>query len=1013
MLARQYYQTADSLALQAQYQKANSLIAKGQHIYHSQNLWEKYIEGFNLIAHNLWMMSAYDSSKLTIQQAEMLSAQYLTTHHPVVASTYTVLGMLEETEGNYENALSYYQQGLAIRHIHYPADHIQMVESYLSLGIIHQQLGSYDSALLYYKKTLSIREAAQSDDYEGLANTYTYVGMIYYHKGDHDQALDYLGQALNIRKKLPNKFSPGMASSYICMGVVYKTKRAYELALRHYKQAMLIVREVFGDTSYAAAVNYGNIGMVYQEIKDFDKALLYHNKSLDAKIELYGEEHDITATSYASLGGLHLNKGEYEQSLQYHQKALNIKLKLLGEIHHSVALSYSFIGEVYKRMKMYTEAESYYQKALSINDSLFGFVYPENAAVLRKIGDLYCSQKRYSTALKHYQQSILANGGRFRDSSAYSNPVLDHYLHDYHLFVTLKNKASALSLLHYDSLAHDTYLLADSLVNQLRGQQTDFKDKMIASHMSKQLYENAIQNSLSCYEIADDVAFLNDSFYYSERSRAVVLTESSNSYNAKRFGQVPDSLLALESFLRVEKATYRSQLGLSDSSTYKNKLFYTNQRYDSLIGVLETQYPDYYRLKYATRTATISDIRKRLASDEAVVSYFIGDSTYYAFAITPEHFRVVPLPVDTLLSERITSLRQMLSTDSVATGGYRQNAYALYQQLLAPVVADSALAAVKKLTIIPDGVLGYLPFELLLTQPATAAGEYADLPYLLRDYTVRYGYSATWLFHPFSRPETSAIDQYVAFAPHYPATVSDSVQQLAFGRFRNQVAPLRWNQQEVSNIDEYLSGVNYTQGAAVERRFKEEVSQYRVVHLAMHALIDDRNPMYSRLVFSQDTADTQEDGSLNAYELYNMEIPAELVVLSACETGYGKLERGEGIMSLARAFAYAGCPSIVMSHWLVDDKSSAQLMDHFYRYLSKGLSKDESLRQAKLAYLETASVQKAHPFFWANFVLVGDASPLTLVTVFSTRILYATGTLLLLLGLAAIAYRHRHRLGIK
>ena len=133
----------------------------------------------------------------------------------------------------------------------------------------------------------------------------------------------------------------------------------------------------------------------------------------------------------------------------------------------------------------------------------------------------------------------------FEDSSAYSNPTLDHYLHGHHLFVTLKNKANALSLLHYDSLAHATYLIADSLVTQVRRQQTNSKDKMIASHMSKQLYENAIQNSLSCYEIANDVAFLNDCFYFSERSRAVILTESFNSFNAKRFGQVPDSLLAL------------------------------------------------------------------------------------------------------------------------------------------------------------------------------------------------------------------------------------------------------------------------------------------------------------------------------------------------------------------------------------------------------------------------------------------------------------------------------------
>jgi CHAT domain-containing protein len=143
----------------------------------------------------------------------------------------------------------------------------------------------------------------------------------------------------------------------------------------------------------------------------------------------------------------------------------------------------------------------------------------------------------------------------------------------------------------------------------------------------------------------------------------------------------------------------------------------------------------------------------------------------------------------------------------------------------------------------------------------------------------------------------------------------------------------------------------------------------------MHALIDDENPMYSRLVFTQGI-DTLEDGNLHTFELYNMKLNHDLAVLSACNTGYGKLQKGEGIMSLARAFSYAGVPSVVTSQWQVNDQSSFELMDLFYEYLTKGLSKDEALQKAKIDYLQNTNGLTAHPYFWATHILIGDTTPI-------------------------------------
>ena len=1051
VLANQYYQTADSLTEQGQYKEANRLFDKAKRIYQQAEYWEKYVACFNSIAYNLWPVAAYDSAVAVAQQALQLSEQYLGTDHPEAARAYDVLGIVQEYAGQYSAALSYYQQALQVRKQYYPENHLKMADSYENLGITYVRMSEYEKALTYHKKVLAIRETLYFKAHPSLADVYNNIGVVYEKKGSYDQALYYHQQALAIREELFEKVHPHIATTYSNIGAVYQMKGSYNQALRYYQQALTIEKKLFGEVhsqvatiynniglvyqmkgSYNqalryyqqaltikkklfgevhphVAVSYSNIGLVYKEKGAYNQALYHHQQALTIQKELFGKMHPYVATNYSNIGAVHEKKGSYDLALHYHQQALTIRKKIFGEVHPKVAISYSNIGAVHEKKGSYDLAFTYYQQTLNILNKQYGKSHPYKAINFSNIGNLKRKQQSYLSALSFYQQSLAASGVSFLDTSMYANFIIEQYLDDNTLLYTLKDKAEVLSIIGLDSLAYATYLVADSLVDLLRQSYQTQDDKVSLSKKTKQVYEGAMQIALQQYQATQDSTYLQQAFYFSEKSKATMLAEVLSAQEANHFGQVPDTLLTLESSLKADRAFYQSQLSSADSSLYQEKLFITNQRYDSLTDVLEHQFSNYYQLKYADRTATVSVIQSQLSSNEAVISYFVGDSTQYAFAITADRFQVITLPTDTSLNQRIQTLRQVLHSNKSSPKEYQRQALALYQQLLAPVIDNSLLTDINRLTIIPDGALGYLPFELLLTQPPTAQADYTTLPYLIRDYTVRYGYSATWLFHPFSRPKSSAAHQYIAFAPSYPTSTLDSTQQLALGQFRDQVTPLLWNQQEAQSIGQYLPGVAYTQQAAVERRFKEEVNQYGIIHLAMHALVDDQNPMYSRLVFAPDATDTLEDSYLNAYELYDMELSADLAVLSACETGYGKLEQGEGIMSLARAFAYAGCPSIVMSHWLVDDASSARLMDHFYCYIAEGLPKDEALRQAKLAYLETASVQKAHPFFWSNFVLIGDAAPIVTSSVGFSGWLYAIGSTLLLLGLVVGVYWYQRR----
>jgi CHAT domain-containing protein len=248
---------------------------------------------------------------------------------------------------------------------------------------------------------------------------------------------------------------------------------------------------------------------------------------------------------------------------------------------------------------------------------------------------------------------------------------------------------------------------------------------------------------------------------------------------------------------------------------------------------------------------------------------------------------------------------------------------------------------------------------------------FASLDYLIKDYSFSYSYSSTLHFDYFNKDREAQKDL-IAFSPQYNPDIKNLNSK---SNTWSSLFPLSGAKEEVQAISEQIDTEEYIDALATETQFKKSASQYDILHLAMHTLVNDSIPMYSKLVFS-DTKDSLNDNLLNTEEIYNMHLKARMAVLSACNTGTGKLHRGEGVMSLARGFLYAGCPSIVMTLWEVDDKSGAQIMNNFYAYLKDGKSKNEALRLAKLEHLKNADSFKAHPYFWLSYVIVGDSTPL-------------------------------------
>jgi len=213
----------------------------------------------------------------------------------------------------------------------------------------------------------------------------------------------------------------------------------------------------------------------------------------------------------------------------------------------------------------------------------------------------------------------------------------------------------------------------------------------------------------------------------------------------------------------------------------------------------------------------------------------------------------------------------------------------------------------------------------------------------------------------------------LAFAPKYNS------EQFELSNASYTLLPLPGVQKEVDAIAETVRTKIYRGDNATEENFRALNQNFDVLHLAMHAYINDSLPAYSRLAFSPEKGEhsLETDGWLNTADIYNLDLKnVRLTVLSACNTGVGKMQKGEGLMSLARGFLFAGCPSIVMSLWEVEDNAGTQIMTSFYKNLKNGKTKDEALRLAKIKYLENSNSRLAHPHYWMSFKCIGDQSPI-------------------------------------
>ncbi|MCB9293210.1 MAG: CHAT domain-containing protein [Lewinellaceae bacterium] len=749
-------------------------------------------------------------------------------------------------------------------------------------------------------------------------------------------------------------------------------------------KGLAFVRDNFEENDPITGKLLENLGYCHDKLNSFEKSKFYYEKALKIYRDSYGENNSNTSRLYDKIGRLHLSFDQYENAIDYFQKGLQIRKRVFKPTSFEIGSSYDNIGNSYYYLQYYEKAIFFFEKALKI------FNYSASKTTVAdqysKIAACYTNLKKFELAEKYMEQCF----GALEFDSKLKYPFEKHKTSHTHLLITLYFKAKnhqkayeagwGKSQLHEASYWFD---LCIELIEYINSTFTEPGSKQYLLERFYYIFEAAINCKYHLYQESDSLLYLEQAFGYAERSKALLLKEAMQMAGAVLASEIPKSLQEEENRLKkaiIERENRRYELQQGGDSgpevhELNSEIFNLKQAYHQVMDSIRRQHPKEHRLRYPAAPLTPREIQEGLlAPGQALLQYFLGDDHLFLFVIRQGDVSIVKKPKEKGLAEAVLGLRESIygwsqsQEDSLAEQ-YAAYGYQLYQSLVQPV----AHLLPERLIIVPDGILEYVPFEALLRE---AAGppfrNFSSYPYLIRDFQISYAHSARLLQEMKTAAYAARRRWVLAFAPSFTDLPG---QDTSLASRRRNLGRLTGNVKEVQAIKRLLRTRVYKGTDATRERFLADAPYYSIIHLATHAKANDEEGEYSYLAFAE-VPDTLQNELLYAKDLYSLRLQADLVVISACESGVGELRRGEGVISIARGFSYAGAKSLATTLWRVSDRESAALMASFYQQLKDGRPKDEALRAAKLQFISQPGAMYAHPFFWAAFTLTGDMAPI-------------------------------------
>ena len=816
---------------------------------------------------------------------------------------------------------------------------------YFRIATLEHYFDSLPDAKLAYRKAIGLgtRSGRIRDSF--LFKPFLYYGNILYSFNQFDSAFYFYKQAENISDRYAGMLQ-GVNRLYNAIGALYYETGNFRQARNYFEKAIFILSP--SDPSFEdLRINYQiNLASTLNKLESYDEADSIYQQLLPLNINRNEILHN--------MGTIKLNTGAIQQALAY--------FKQVNYSNNRIIRLYNDLGYTYSNLGKKDSAFHYYRKASEQNAKWNG--EQKNSAfgqTLKFAADEWAADGNYEKAVHYYQQAIVQFDNDFNNLELTANPEEFRGVFSYiQLFHTLIGKGDALNS-WYSKSRNSTHLKASLDAYRAGYKLADYVERIYDSDEAR-LFLNKIKHtvhskpidvSLDLYDATGDKSYLETAYQFDQQNKASVLSLNLSENKSRDDDNEAGALLGEEATLRSTITRLSLKASQSTDTALISSLRSTIRDYEIHLGKLQEKLnndPEWQRKNLVQRIPTIKELQRKLDNETALISYHMAENYVLLLLITKNKFRYYRSPIDSMFLNTVHSAKLALSNISGPGKDSSVGSRVLYRTLITPI--ETEITQTGRLIIIPDDDLHYLPFEALEKMPGN---------YLLEQFSIQYQYSTALL-----DMEENGINNAntLALAPFSQKEFLDTMG--------NTLLRLPSSKEEVSN----LSGSILLDSNATKQNFLQMSPSYGILHLATHASANNNDPPRSFIAFYPTPG---EEYKLYAQEIYDLDLDStKLVILSACETGAGALIKGEGIMSLSRAFAYAGCPNIITSLWKAEDKTTAYIMRRLHQYLGNGYTKDRALQLAKLDLLKNTSIDPRFksPSSWAHLVFIGQYEPI-------------------------------------
>ncbi len=1001
--ARQLYSQAMELKKQNKLNQAASKLQQASTIFKQNNSIKNYIISEYSLADIYLLIGLYPKAYQILDSIKPVAIKQFGQNSDLMVNIFSNIAQSLLYSNKIDSAENYFVRAIHISRSLHGDSTIQIAGLYSNLGILYANMGKYDKALNLFENSLKIQRKLLGENSPNLMQTLNNLSYIYINLGNYDKALEIQQKLITLTAHYFGKTSPQYASSLLAIANIYIAKGQPSLAEEYLNKLTDLYIKLYGSDNIKLVDPYINLGIVYNALKHYDMALQYYSAALNIYKKYLPENNPEVLALLNNIAVVYRKMGNYETAIQYYDKILRLT-KQQDTASYKIPIILTNIGGIYYTNQNYDSAVVYYDRAIKYFHRLYGLHNPNLVIPYINLGYVYMKKQDYNAALKMLQYAIIANIKDFDNTDPFSSPSkIITYYNGLKLLETLSNKSVCFIQLYkqtdstfYLEKAFENFLLADSLIHEQRKIIVSQKDKLILNAHSLKVYENAIY---TCKQLASTDKnkrnfYLNQAFYFVERNKASLLAQAINATKATKIAGIPDSLLQKEKLLKERIGYIENKLAKAQNfsveispqnikeennpeaeytqeANLRNLLFNYKSQYRQLIKYFEQNYPKYYQVKYSPSIVSIKQIQNMLEPDQALISYFYGYNNLYIYTITKDTSYIGISSTKGLADTIVMFYKSLQSNADQAIQTFRKTGLAIYKYVMPANLPQN----IDALIIIPDDLLNIIPFEALLESDSLPQNprDYKDYPYLIKSYSISYSYSSFLLYTTHVNVNTTLgpID-FLGIAPGF---LGDNTP-IFLG---NRITPIPGTIDEVKSIASIFSqkGMTYKimlDTNATETAFKRlNLDNYKILHIATHGFIFSKDPELSALIFSKESS--PDDGFLYVNEIYNMTINSSLVTLSACETGLGKISKGEGVLGLSRAFIYAGAQNLVLSLWKVADKPTKDLMTAFYSNLlnsnpqiTTNTHYSKALQKAKLMMINS---KLSHPYYWASFILIG------------------------------------------